>query len=128
MHSVACYTLCIEKDRGPSAVGARETSAPAIGRYEDKNMKELWIRNSYGEYTIMQGHFPFDFSDAHYTCNFDLESFKNKMIDFNARFEIMIDGFDNCLIRFDNETDAVAAKNWIEAQVIMNKLTGTYGG
>lgn len=72
----------------------------------------------------MQSHFPFDFSDAYYKCKFDIESFKNKMLEFNARFEKIIDSFDNCSMRFDNETDALVTKNWIEAQIILNKLTG----
>lgn len=87
-------------------------------------MKELWIRNIYGECTIMHGNFPFDFSDAHYTYKINVEVLENKMLEFNARFENTIDGFDNCLVRFNNEQDAIAAKNWIEAQIVLNKLAG----
>ncbi len=117
--------MCIEKDRGPSAYGA--TRPRGLRRQlEDKRiyMKELWIRNIYGECTIMRGDFPFDIADACHIYKLNTESFKEKMIEFNAKSKKVYYSFDNCSFTFNNETDAIAAKNWIESQIIVNKNMG----
>ena len=85
-------------------------------------MIQLWIKNIYGEYTIMRGHFPLDEADVYYTYKLDMEIFIKKMYEFNCRFEKM-NSYNNC-VRFNSEEDAMAAKNWIEAQIVMNKIIG----